>query len=61
MNNGSVINMNNGGTGYEWALRSYFGRINYNFNEKYLFEANVRYDGSSRFSEGNKFGTFPSF
>ena len=61
MNNGSVINMNNGGTGYEWALRSYFGRLNYNFDEKYLLEANVRYDGSSRFSEGNKYGVFPSF
>ncbi|WP_297089727.1 TonB-dependent receptor [uncultured Draconibacterium sp.] len=61
LDNGSVINMNNGGTGYEWALRSYFGRLNYNFNEKYLVEANVRYDGSSRFSEGNKYGVFPSF
>lgn len=45
----------------EWALQSYFGRINYDFNDKYLFEANVRYDGSSKFATGNKWGVFPSF
>ncbi len=45
----------------EWALLSYFGRFNYNFKERYLLEANVRVDGSSRFSDGNKYGTFPSF
>lgn len=44
-----------------WALLSYFGRFNYNFKEKYLLEANVRLDGSSRFREGKKWGTFPSF
>jgi len=45
----------------EWALRSYFMRLNYEFNSKYLFEANARYDGSSRFAEGNRYGFFPSF
>lgn len=45
----------------EWALRSYFGRINYDFQGKYLLEANVRRDGSSRFGENNRWGTFPSF
>ena len=45
----------------EWALMSYFGRFSYNFRERYLLEANVRVDGSSRFSDGNKWGTFPSF
>src|SRR5690606_24259779 len=45
----------------EWALRSFFGRINYNFQGKYLLEANLRIDGSSRFYEGYKWGTFPSF
>ena len=45
----------------EWSLLSYFGRFNYSFKDKYLLEANVRYDGSSRFSDGNKWGTFPSF
>jgi TonB-linked SusC/RagA family outer membrane protein len=61
MNNGSVINMNTGGTGSEWSLQSLFGRINYDFRGKYLFEANARYDGSSRFATDNKFGFFPSF
>jgi TonB-linked SusC/RagA family outer membrane protein len=61
MSNGSVINMNNGGSASEWSLRSFFSRLNYNFQEKYLLEANVRYDGSSRFATGNKHGLFPSF
>ncbi len=45
----------------DFGLQSFFGRINYNFDSKYLFEANVRYDGSSNFGEGNKWGVFPSF
>ena len=43
-----------------WALQSYFGRLNYVFDDKYLFEANLRYDGSSRFLN-DKWGVFPSF
>ncbi|MCE5180072.1 MAG: TonB-dependent receptor [Porphyromonadaceae bacterium] len=58
---GSEINQQADGSGNEFALRSYFGRFNYNFKEKYLFEANLRYDGSSRFASGNKYGWFPSF
>ncbi|WP_443938162.1 SusC/RagA family TonB-linked outer membrane protein [Pedobacter sp. MW01-1-1] len=49
-----------GGTAAEWALSSVFGRINYSFDDKYLVEFNLRYDGSSRFGENNRFGTFPS-
>ncbi len=45
----------------EWAIQSYFGRLNYDFKGKYLFEANMRADGSSRFREGKKWGVFPSF
>jgi TonB-linked SusC/RagA family outer membrane protein len=48
------------GVSSEWALRSVFGRFNYSFRGRYLFEANARYDGSSRFAEGNRFGFFPS-
>jgi TonB-linked SusC/RagA family outer membrane protein len=48
------------GTGYAWALNSVFGRLNYAFADKYLLEANFRYDGSSRFAEGNRWGFFPS-
>lgn len=50
-------------TGYsnQWALMSYFGRLNYSFDGKYFLEGNVRYDGSSRFANGYKWGMFPSF
>lgn len=47
-------------SGTTWGLRSYFGRLNYNWDEKYLFEANVRADGTSRF-QNDKWGAFPSF
>jgi TonB-linked SusC/RagA family outer membrane protein len=43
------------------SLRGVFYRLNYNFKEKYLFEANGRYDGSSRFPTESRFGFFPSF
>lgn len=49
-----------GGTAYQYALRSFFGRINYDYNDKYLLEANLRYDGSSRYAPGRRYGTFPS-
>jgi TonB-linked SusC/RagA family outer membrane protein len=51
----------NGGSASEWGLNSYFGRINYDFDERYLLEVNARHDGSSRFSQGNRYGFFPSF
>ena len=51
----------NGGAMYEWALQSFFGRLNYNFKERYLLEANVRIDGSSRFTGSKQYGIFPSF
>lgn len=44
-----------------WAIMSYFGRINYNFADKYLLEANVRYDGSSRLAPSIRWRAFPSF
>ncbi len=44
----------------EEKLLSYFGRVNYNFNERYLFSAIIRADGSSRFAKGNQWGIFPS-
>lgn len=52
---------NNGGGDYTWGLRSFFGRMNYAFKGKYLFEANARYDGSSRFSKDKRYAFFPSF
>lgn len=44
-----------------WALASAFGRFNYNFKNRYLFEASYRYDGSSRLSPENRWQVFPSF
>jgi TonB-dependent starch-binding outer membrane protein SusC len=41
-------------------LQSYFGRVNYSHDEKYLFTATLRADGSSKFGENNKYGYFPS-
>lgn len=58
---GSSDNMQNDGSETASSLLSYFGRVNYNYREKYLFEANLRYDGSSRFAAGHKWGLFPSF
>lgn len=58
---GGEENQKSSGWAYEWALQSVFGRINYDYQGKYLFEANVRYDGSSRFAKGNRWGVFPSF
>jgi TonB-linked SusC/RagA family outer membrane protein len=55
----SDIQRNTGGAS-EWALQSVFGRINYDYKQKYLLEANARYDGSSRFARGRKYGFFPS-
>jgi len=47
-------------TSSEWSLRSFYGRLNYDYEEKYLLEANARYDASSRFPPGNRWGLFPS-
>ncbi|MDX9881022.1 MAG: TonB-dependent receptor [Prolixibacteraceae bacterium] len=58
---GSLAYTTNGGNAYENAYRSYFGRIMYNYNNRYLFQANLRYDGSSRFQKDYRWGLFPSF
>ena len=49
------------GTNAEYSLVSYFGRINYSYDDKYLFQASVRRDGSSKFGKNNRYGVFPSF
>lgn len=51
----------NSGNIKEWSLFSVFGRINYSYDNKYLFEGVIRRDGSSRFGGDNKYGTFPAF
>lgn len=49
------------GTAKDRALRSFFGRVNYAYKSRYLFEANMRYDGSSHFASDARWGIFPSF
>jgi TonB-linked SusC/RagA family outer membrane protein len=59
--NSGEINQTNSGTGSEWALFSIFGRLNYDYMSKYLFDFTVRRDGSSRFGVENRYATFPAF
>ena len=59
--NAGTAGINNTGAGYEWALFSIFGKINYALKDRYLLEATVRRDGSSRFGQNNRYGTFPAF
>lgn len=65
--NFTTIGAGTGGTfsgdGSKWDYRrvSVFGRVNYNFDDRYLVQATVRRDGSSKFGSKNRWGTFPSF
>src|SRR5438874_8432675 len=52
--------MTNSGTFTGNQILSYFGKVNYNYADKYLLALTVREDGSSRFGSNNKFGVFPS-
>lgn len=61
MNAGSTAEMTNEGGMSEYKIGSYFARINYSFMDRYLFEGNIRTDGSSRFHADNRWGVFPSF
>lgn len=60
LNLGSKEGMSNTGGASQWAIRSGFGRLNYNYNDRYLVEFNLRYDLSSRFHKSNRGGLFPS-
>lgn len=61
INGGSVAGQKGEGFTRELAMLSWFGRATYDYEGKYLLEANFRYDGSSRFADGNRWGFFPSF
>lgn len=54
----AVRNSDGGET--EWAIASLFGRVNYDFKQRYMLSFNLRYDGSSRFGSNNRWGLFPS-
>ena len=56
----AIGNPTNTGSTQEEALQSFFSRVNYSYNGRYLFEFNVRRDGSSKFGPNNTYGTFPS-
>lgn len=57
---GATTNGNIGGNRTEWAMRSWFGRLNLAWDGKYLLEANLRADGSSKFAPEHRWGYFPS-
>ncbi len=56
-----TIDLAYGGIGVKYRMISYYGRLLYDYNEKYLFSATLRRDGSSNFGSANRFGVFPSF
>lgn len=60
INAGATARGTQGGTASRNKLASFFGRLNYGFKDKYLFEVNFRYDGSSRFPVDGRWGLFPS-
>ena len=59
-NAGGLLDPGVGGGAFEQTYQSFFGRVNYNYDERYLAEFNYRYDGSSIFGPGNRYGGFPS-
>lgn len=60
-NDGSDVVPSVSGARNSWSTAGFFGRLNYDYNGKYLLEANLRYDGSSRFRRDNRWNWFPSF
>jgi TonB-linked SusC/RagA family outer membrane protein len=60
-NNSTIIGNDGIATPYQRTLFSFFGRLDYNYDSKYLLSATVRRDGSSAFAAGQRFGVFPSF
>ncbi len=61
INGGNPETLTGSGGITDWSLNSVIGRLTYDFDDKYLFQANIRADGSSRFGDGNRWGYFPSF
>lgn len=59
-NSGAVVAPIIGGRYSDWAIAGYFGRFNYDYKGRYLFEANLRYDGTSRFRSTTRWKYFPS-
>jgi TonB-linked SusC/RagA family outer membrane protein len=60
VNAGNPISATNGGGTYPWSMESYLGRVNYNFDNRYLVTGTFRRDGSPNFGPDNRWGNFPS-
>lgn len=60
LNAGGAANQTNGGGQNSWGMESYLGRLNYNFGDRYILQANFRADGSANFGPENRWGYFPS-
>lgn len=60
LNHGDISTASNSGGRQEWAMLSYFARLNYSFNDRYMLELNGRWDASSRFMKDYRWGFFPS-
>ena len=58
---GPLSMRDNSGNAQEVAYQSWFGRVMYNYDNRYLLQGNIRYDGSSRFHKDYRWGSFPSF
>ncbi len=60
LNAGDPTTASNGGGSGEWGMESYLGRLNYNYDNRYILTGTVRRDGSVNFGPQNRWGTFPS-
>ena len=60
VNAGNPTSATNGGGTYPWSMESYLGRINYNYDNRYIITGTFRRDGSPNFGEDNRWGNFPS-
>ncbi|UBM60592.1 TonB-dependent receptor [Marinilongibacter aquaticus] len=60
LNAGDALTASNGGGSGVWAMESYLGRLNYNFDDRYIVMGTLRADGSANFGDDNKWGIFPS-
>jgi hypothetical protein len=60
LNAGSATTATNSGGSGEWAMESFLGRLNYNYDNRYVLTGTIRRDGSVNFGPENRWGTFPS-
>lgn len=61
LNAGSPNGQTNNGTSAQWIIRSYYGSVNYDYDDKYLFGSSIRYDGTSRLPKDSRWGLFYAF